>query len=109
MTNPAFCCCDVPSNTSSPFWLFDFLQNLPRGFFEQHSIVFGLFFFAYKGVVVFSSLCAGLAARLLFVFLINGRFASTERPVTKPVVVALAFRPIRLSLFFVRQNGNIHF
>ena len=109
MPNPVFCCCRVPSNTSSPFWLFNFHQNHPRGIFEQHSIVFGLFFFANKCVVVFSSLCACFAACHFFVFLITGHSVSTERPVTKPVVVALAFRPIRLSLFFLPKLATFLF
>ena len=109
MTNPVVCCRCVPSNTSSPFWLFDFHQNLPRGIFEQHSIVFGLFFFAYKGVVVFSSLCACFAACHFFAFLITGHSVSTERPVTKPVVVVVAFRPIRLSFFFLAKMATFIF
>ena len=107
--NPVVCCCCVPSNTSSPFWLFNFHQNHPRGIFEQHSIVFGLFFFANKGAPVFSSLCACFAACHFFVFLITGHSVSTERPVTKPVVVVVAFRPIRLSLFFLAKMTTFIF
>ena len=67
------------------------------------------FFLPKRVLLFFSSLCAWFAACHFFVFFITGRFASTERPVTKPVVVALAFRPIRLSLFFLAKMTTFIF
>ena len=86
-----------------------FIKIIQEAFLNNTPWFLASFFLLIRGPLFFHLCFTSIFATFFFVFFITVRFASTERPVTKPVVVVVAFRPIRLSLFFLAKMTTFIF